>query len=346
MEKIRAIGKRHKDIKTQILEEFSIKSWVKLSTVEKSKHSLLNCKGCATNKKYHTLINYFPLNKQASTHNKKKEASHNKTQLQTITEHIYREANTKFKKSFPDLEFCDALVMIPKLSLSKRPTYEEKRTDMRKTGQDFKKAIESYKKETAVLRTFGTELSLSKRNKIRMAEYFETPEQCKDRTFKDMEKVDSGKKRKKNHVASHILPWNEEECIEMVRSYPEGYKINFSELARCYGVKNNNSECPKNGGQIVKMFLEENGINFDSFNFKNKSDVHFRRKKRKIAGINISIPTDITNTEVKTNLTKLINDGTYTIGDLIVPQKFINIKGRGHINAKIHHTFPLLTNRG
>ena len=67
------------------------------------------------------------------------------------------------------------------------------------------------------------------------------------------------------------------------------------------------------------MFLEKNGINFDSFNFKNKSDVHFRRKKRKIAGINISIPTDITNTEVKTNLTKLINDGTYTIGDLIVP---------------------------
>ena len=108
----------------------------------------------------------------------------------------------------------------------------------------------------------------------------------------------------------------------MVRSYPEGYKINFSELARCYGVKNNNSECPKNGGQIVKMFLEENGINFGSFNFKNKSDFHFRRKKINIAGINISIPTDITNTEIKTNLTKLINDGTYTIGDLIVPQKF------------------------
>ena len=63
VEKIRAIGKRHKDIKTQILEEFSIKAWVKLSTVEKSKHSLLNCKGCATNRIYHTLINYFPLNK-------------------------------------------------------------------------------------------------------------------------------------------------------------------------------------------------------------------------------------------------------------------------------------------
>ena len=57
-----------------------------------------------------------------------------------------------------------------------------------------------------------------------------------------MEKIESEKKHRKNHVASHILPWNEEECFEMVRSYPEGHKINFSELARHYGVKNNNNE--------------------------------------------------------------------------------------------------------
>ena len=121
----------------------------------------------------------------------------------------------------------------------------------------------------------------------------------------------------------HIWPWNEEECLEMVRSYPEGNKINFSELARHYGVKNNNNEFPKNGGQIVKMFLQENGMNFDSLNYKNKSSaVHSRRKKRKTDGINVSIPTDVTNTQVKEYLAKLINEGAYTIGDLIVPQKF------------------------
>ena len=75
-----------------------------------------------------------------------------------------------------------------------------------------------------------------------MTEYFETSEQCKECTYKDME----------------ILPWNEAECLEMVRAYHEGNKINFSELARHYGVKNNNNEFPKNGGQIVKMFLQEN----------------------------------------------------------------------------------------
>ena len=213
--------------------------------------------------------------------------------------------------------------MVPELNLSKTPTYEEKRTEIRKSAQDFKKAVENHKKETAFLRTFGTELSVAKRNKIRMTEYFETSEQCKERTFKDMEKIESGKTRQKNHVVLHILPWNEEECLEMVRSYPEGNKINFSELARHYGVKNNNNEFPKNGGQIVKIFLQENGINFDSLNYKNKSvAVHFRRKKRKFDGINVSIPTDVANTEVKEYLAKLINEGAYTIGDLIVPQKF------------------------
>ena len=121
----------------------------------------------------------------------------------------------------------------------------------------------------------------------------------------------------------HILPWNEEECLEMVRSYPKGNKINLSELARHYWVKNNNNEFPKNGGQIVKMFLQENGMNFDSLNYKNKSAaVQFRRKKKTIDGINVSIPTDVTNTEVKEYLAKLINEGAYTIGDLIIPQKF------------------------
>ena len=198
VEKIRTIGKRHKDMKTKILEKFSIKSWNKLSTTEKSKHSLLNCKGCTTKEKYQTLINAFPVNKQACSHNKQKILVHNMTQLQTITQHIYTKANSEFKKSFPDLEFSDTLVMVPELNLLKTPTYEEKRTEIRKSAQDFKKAVENHKKETAVLlRTFGTELPLSKRNKIRMTEYFETSEQCTERTFKDMEKIESGKKRKK-----------------------------------------------------------------------------------------------------------------------------------------------------
>ena len=185
-------------LENRIAKYEAIKSWDKLSTTEKSKHSLLNCKRCTTKEKFQTLINAFHVNKQACSHNKHKILIHNMTQLQTITQHIYTKANSEFKKSFPDLEFSDALVIVPELNLSTTLTYEKKRTEIRKSAQDFKKAVETHKKETAVLRTFGTELSLSKRNKIRMTEYFETSEQCKERTFKDMEKIDSGKEQQKN----------------------------------------------------------------------------------------------------------------------------------------------------
>ena len=74
------------------------------------------------------------------------------TQLQTITQHIYTKANSEFKNSFRDLEFSDVLVMVPELNLSKTPTYEEKLAEIRKSAQDFKKAVKKHKKETSVFR--------------------------------------------------------------------------------------------------------------------------------------------------------------------------------------------------
>ena len=155
-----------------------------------------------------------------------------------------------------------------------------------------------------------------------MTEYFETSEQCKERTFKDMKKIDSGKKPQKNHVASHNLPWNEEECLEMVRSYSEGNKRNFSELARHYGVKTITMNFQKMEAKLLKCACKKMESTLIHSTTKISAAVHFRRKKRKIDGINVTIPTDVTNTAVKEYLAKLINQGAYTIGDLIVPQKF------------------------
>ena len=119
----------------------------------------------------------------------------------------------------------------------------------------FKTCKENHKKETAVIRTYGTELSLRKRNMIRMAEYFETSESCITRTMKEKKKYYLVKKVNKVHIPTHIPPWNQEKCIEIVQLYPENHKINFTDLLRECGLY------PKNGGQIVKCFLENNGIN-------------------------------------------------------------------------------------
>ena len=56
------------------------------------------------------------------------------------------------------------------------------------------------------MRTFGTDISFSKRNKIRMLESFETKEECRKRTISDIEKIATGKKSKKGPCRyKHIL---------------------------------------------------------------------------------------------------------------------------------------------
>ena len=52
----------------------------------------------------------------------------------------------------------------------KTPTWQEKRKEKRKAAQEFKQIVEKHKKETAVPRVFGTEISLCKRNKVRLLE--------------------------------------------------------------------------------------------------------------------------------------------------------------------------------
>ena len=150
--------------------------------------------------------------------------------------------------------------MVPELNLSKTPTYEEKRTEIRKSAQDFKKAVENHKKETTVLRTFGTELSLSKRNKIRMTEYFETSEQCKECTFKDMEKIDSGKKRKKImllRTPSHGMKKNALRFEKLVLNADLPTEIKEFEIAgRKVPLSEIRNKQYKNNKQFDRIFTE------------------------------------------------------------------------------------------
>ena len=50
-----------------------------------------------------------------------------------------------------------------------------------------------------------------------------------------------------------------------VKNYDENTKINFLDLARKYNLKNSKNEMPKNGGQIVKKYLADRGLDFTKF---------------------------------------------------------------------------------
>ena len=244
-------------------------------------------------------------------------------QLESKARTIYKNANEEIKQAFPGFEFSEAETLLPDLKLCSKPSWKDKQKENRKAMQKLKKSVETQQEETAVLRTFGSDISLQKRNQIRMVGCFETPAKCQARVAKVKENIIAGEKSAKDHVGKNILPWNQEGCFQRVRSYPDGYNINFTELARQYDVKNTSGEIPKNGGQIVKTALERNDFDLNRFTYLHKGEgERLRRRKRKIEGTSVSMSCDITNAKVRENLALKITDGTYTVGEMIVLQKF------------------------
>ena len=103
--------------------------------------------------------------------------------------------------------------------------------------------------------------------------------------------------------------------------------LNFSDLARTFGLKDNDAYGKDNKNQVVKQFLVNNSININRFNYHKKMDhvqFHIRRKKLKLknTGGNVSVPTDPCLDDIKRNLHRDILDGKYEMGKLIVPIKF------------------------
>ena len=71
-------------------------------------------------------------------------------------------------------------------------------------------------------RTFGTTLSLSQRQTLRLSQSFESYEQAKSRVEVTQRKIQNGSKRKKDHVGDiSKFNFDEESCIHEVNSYNE-----------------------------------------------------------------------------------------------------------------------------
>ena len=101
-----------------------------------------------------------------------------------------------------------------------------------------------------------------------------------------------------------------------------GSYINFSELAKEFGLKDIDDYQSDNKNQVVKAFLQENNVDLDQFvQHRNQQTQHsVRRKKRKLTfDSNVSLPMLPSNEQVKRELISQIRDGKYTMGELIVP---------------------------
>ena len=172
-DQVKKIGKRHGSIKNELLQTFSKVAWEKLSVADKCRHTVTNCAYCVEN--FHSLMMAFPVHGKARCHNKDKaKVMDNTAEVQKKTLEIYQNANAELNQFYPGVQFNDALVNIPELHLQRTPSGKEKQQQTRKIATSFKNSVEKQLRDTAVRRTFGLNLSLSKSKAIRMVESSES----------------------------------------------------------------------------------------------------------------------------------------------------------------------------
>ena len=177
----------------------------------------------------------------------------------------------------------------------------------------FSKVFNYYNYNALFSRCYGSGQSLRGWQHSRLASSFETTVSAKDR---------NQKVKKRSRVAETVT-WDTEALKEEVRSYDSEKVVNWSELARKYDVKKANWEIAKNCGQIIKEWLNSEGVDVNGFKRKHRqSDATMTniRKKRKSTGGEIAVPTDVTAEKLKEIMNKKIESGEYTVGQRIVPK--------------------------
>ena len=120
------------------------------------------------------------------------------------------------------------------------------------------------------------------------------------------------------------MQWDKQALLEEVNSYADGTVINWSALARQYQVKNKNGELAKNGGQIVQEYLKSQGVDVTKFKKRGLQEDEGSRLRKKIkrsAGGEITVPCPVTNENLKKKLNQKILSGEYNVGELIVPRQ-------------------------
>ena len=170
-------------------------------------------------------------------------------------------------------------------------------------------------------RCYGNRQSLAARQRERLAMCFESYEEAKRRC----EISQRAENEKRSPIGNfENMQWDKQALLEEVNSYADGTVINWSALARQYQVKNKNGELAKNGGQIVQEYLKSQGVDVAKFKKRGLQEdegSRIRKKMKRSAGGEITVPCPVTNENLKEKLNQKILSGEYNVGELIVPRQ-------------------------
>ena len=174
-------------------------------------------------------------------------------------------------------------------------------------------------------RAYGTGTSLSKYNRMRVCQSYESHAEASE-----------AKRRKKSPCATYTEtrppPFDGDALKAEVASHPVDVPLNWSELGKKYKVLSSEGEIASNAGQVVKEYLRSAGVNIDRFNAYNgkgrrpnsMEKLSIRKAKIKI-GPDASMPADATVTQMKNSIKTQVESGQLEIGTQVMPRTFTKL---------------------
>ena len=276
---------------------FAIQKWKDLSPEDKSKHSLSNCIACYDNH-YSTQLLY-PVKPTFIPECSVVTLDSTNTERENA-KRILSESNRLWEQTYGH-NFSDAL---PKLCPDTNLTQKVSKQQRKQNRIRDRKIVQHVSEQMAsnvTLVTLSSGESMAGYHRKRMA-----------MSFDNDTSQPTSKKQKHHSPSDENRNWNSDAVLEDLRQWPQDVQINWSSFARSHRVPG------KNGGQTVKEFAKEHGI--DTFTLDKRSTTpRTRPRKCKLPGGEISSPSLPSVKFIQDERDKMINDGTLSIGEPCAP---------------------------
>ena len=281
---------------------FCMHKWRDLKDDEKKKHTLSNCKACFL--QHESLQKAFPGKPMYTppppmiTFPK---TPNTKQQEKDLGRKVLQELNSIWEDQF-DRPITNA---IPKIFPESNLTTKESRLKKKQKDRIQKrKIVEQVNKQlakNATMTVLAEAESLSSYKRKRLPYSFDEP---------------TPPKRFKSHSPNQEnLGWDVTTAIETLKNVSPLEKINWSSMARQFNIPQ------KNGGQVLKEMAQKHGIDTALLEHSRNTCTtpRLRRKKAKLQGGEISMPSLPTTQVIREDRQQLIDSGELSIGEPCSP---------------------------
>ena len=130
---------------------------------------------------------------------------------------------------------------------------------------------------------------------------FETPSKMKARCH-------AAPQNRRRHSPSAPPAWNTDAVLQSVETWPAGKVMNWSKFAQDHSVPG------KNRGQVVKEFLQQQGV--DVLRLENRAAPRFRMRRRRLTfGCDVTYPANNTSQKIIDDIRAAIASNRFNIGE-------------------------------